>query len=266
MRREAVVKGYFYPSSKDKILKMFGEWSLPSEDKNNSFIAIVPHAGYVYSGEIAFKTLSQMALKKRIILMGPNHTGFGQRVSIYPKGSWETPFGDIEIDGDLVNELVGAGFKTDTLAHMKEHSLEVIVPMVKYLKNDCKIVPITISYLRYDECEIVAEKMFEVISRYAEEINILISSDFNHFEDENTTHKKDELAIRAILDLDPKGLYDVVRDNDISMCGVIPATIGLLLSKKMGVSDAKLLMHRTSGAVSGDYDRVVGYAGILINK
>ncbi len=266
MRREAVVKGYFYPSSRDKIIKMFGEWNSPAENRYNSLMAIVPHAGYIYSGEIAFKTLTQMVLKKRIILMGPNHTGFGQRVSIYPEGSWETPFGDIEIDGDLVGELVGAGFKTDTLAHMKEHSLEVILPMIKYLKNDCKIVPITISYLRYDECEVVAEKMYEVIKHYADDITILVSSDFNHFEDENTTHKKDELAIKAILELNPKGLYDVVKDKDISMCGVIPATIGLLLVKKMGAREAKLFMHRTSGAVSGDYDRVVGYAGILINK
>jgi len=264
MRREAVVKDYFYPSSKSKLLDTFTKWGCSYIPKKDCFAAIVPHAGYIYSGEIAFKTLSSVNLRDRIVLMGPNHTGFGQRVSVYPTGSWETPFGDVEIDGQLVDKLVSKGFNTDTLAHMREHSLEVIVPIIKYLDPKCKILPITISFLRYDEVVVVAKKILEAFKELKDEIFFVISSDFNHFENEEITMFKDKLAIDAIMRLDPEALYNTVKENDISMCGVIPTAVALIVAKEMGVKGADLLFHSTSGAVTGDYDKVVGYAGILI--
>lgn len=265
MRREAVVKDYFYPSDKGVLKKLFHSWGQVDTAKKDALVSIVPHAGYIYSGEVAFRVLSAINIKRRVILMGPNHTGFGQRVSIYPGGSWETPFGDIDIDEELVERFVNVGLKTDTLAHLKEHSLEVILPILKYLNENCKIVPITISYLRYDECMMVAEKILNVVNYFKDEVTFVISSDFNHFEDEKTTLLKDKYAIDAILRLDPEGLYNVVRDKDISMCGVIPSTIGLIVAKNLGAQKGELLIHTTSGRVSGDYDRVVGYAGIVIS-
>ncbi|MCX8084132.1 MAG: AmmeMemoRadiSam system protein B [Calditerrivibrio sp.] len=263
MYREAVVKNYFYPSDPKKLANMFTNWQRGSSKKDVA-ICIVPHAGYVFSGEVAFQTLSNISLKKRIILMGPNHTGFGQRVSIYPAGSWETPFGNIDTDTEIIERLISKGFKTDTLAHLKEHSLEVITPMLKYLRNDITITPITIAHLSLEECKTVAEKIYEAIEDILNEITFVISSDFNHFEDEKTTIQKDNLAIKEILNLAPENLYNTIKSNEISMCGFIPTTIALYIAKKLNITNAELLKHTTSAAVSGDYDRVVGYAGIIL--
>ncbi|MEF3254940.1 MAG: AmmeMemoRadiSam system protein B [Deferribacterales bacterium] len=262
MYREAVVSGYFYPDNAIQLKKFFNQYI--SSSKDNAKIVIAPHAGYIYSGETAFKTLSSVNIPETVILLGPNHTGFGRKVSIYPEGEWETPFGDIIIDEDLIKTVISNGLTTDNMAHIKEHSLEVFMPMLKFLNNSVKVVPITLMHLSFSECQIVAEKLYNTIYKNIEKILLLVSTDFNHFENEDITQKKDMIAINEILMLDPEGLYNVVKDYNISMCGVIPCTIALLLAKKLNLTKAVLVEHTTSGKKSGDYSSVVGYAGIKI--
>ncbi|MCA1927410.1 MAG: AmmeMemoRadiSam system protein B [Calditerrivibrio sp.] len=263
MFRKAVVGGYFYPESPSELKKIFSRWS-SVEVRDNPKMLIVPHAGYIYSGEVAWITFSSSNIPEKILLLGPNHTGFGSRVSVYPAGFWETPFGDISVDEGLVNNLLKNGLNTDMLAHMKEHSLEVLIPMIKYLNNSTSIVPIAFMNLSYEDCEKVAEKIYNGIMDHLDGILLVVSSDFNHFENEEVTNRKDQLAISRILDLDPSGLYEDVLRYDISMCGVVPCTVGLLIAQKIGCKKGVLLKHTTSGKMSGDYDRVVGYAGIKI--
>jgi predicted class III extradiol MEMO1 family dioxygenase len=98
-----------------------------------------------------------------------------------------------------------------------------------------------------------------------EAIGILASSDLNHYEDQQETLRKDQIAIDAVLALDPKELWRVVGEYDISMCGFIPTTAMLIAAKQLGATRAELIKHATSGDINRDYSHVVGYASILIS-
>lgn len=263
MFRKAVVSGYFYPESPSELEKFFSK-SYPAEVRDNPKMLISPHAGYIYSGEIAWKTLSSSNLPSKILLMGPNHTGLGAMVSVYPSGSWETPFGNLCVDSEIIDSLSKNGLNIDILAHIREHSLEVLAPMIKYLNGSASIVPITFMNISYEDCKRVAEKIYDGIKGVLDDLILIVSTDFNHFENEEVTNRKDQLAIKRILDLDHLGLYEDVKKYNISMCGVIPCTVGLLIAEKIGCKKGVLIEHATSAKSSGDYDRVVGYAGIKI--
>lgn len=264
MRREATVKGVFYPSSADKLKAFFDGFEYSPNEKKNVKAVIVPHAGYIYSGKTAMNTLSCINIPDTVIMLGPNHTGLGSNVAVYPKGDWETPLGDVPIAGDIVMELMESHiFQRDTLAHIKEHSLEVIVPMLKYLNPNVSVVPITIKHMGYDSCEETARMLYKVVGD-RDDVLVLVSSDFNHYENSEITEKKDLLAINKILEMDAEGLVHVVSDENISMCGVIPSAVAVIFGKLCSKSSARLVEHTHSGYVSGDFDRCVGYAGIII--
>src|SRR5213075_3403398 len=105
----------------------------------------------------------------------------------------------------------------------------------------------------------------DVIRAENEPVAILASSDLNHYEDQKSTLRKDQLAIDQVLALDPAELWRVVDESDISMCGFIPTTTMLIAANKLGATRSRLLKHATSGDVNGDYSHVVGYASILIS-
>ncbi|MDY6820205.1 MAG: AmmeMemoRadiSam system protein B [Deferribacterota bacterium] len=264
MYRELVVAGYFYPANKRELINFF-ENNRGDATHKDVKSAIVPHAGYVYSGKTAFKTLSSIDIPSTVILIGPNHTGLGERVSVYPEGSWASPFGDVVVNKGITEKLIDKELVFDDYyAHLREHSLEVVVPMLKYLRKDVEIVPITIKGLSLNECLVLAKKISTICMEYKGEILIVVSSDFNHYEDAEITDKKDMIAIECILNMDPVALYEKVNLNNITMCGYIPAVIALQGSKELGAKKAILIEHTHSGYVSGDYNQVVGYAGIVI--
>lgn len=264
MLRQASVAGYFYPSDKKEIKDFISAYAFEGE-KTVACAVLVPHAGYIYSGATAVKTLSKVKIPETVILIGPNHTGQGTKASVYPEGAWETPLGTSETDDDVIGKLCSTGFYTrDTKAHAREHSLEVIVPIIQYFNPNAKIVCITMKFLAYDDLKTASDSLKYAVGD--KNCLVIISSDFNHFENERITEKKDALAIDSLLKMDENSLYNKILDYNISMCGVIPACIGILYCKSYGAYDAQLIEHTHSGKVSGDNERVVGYAGIIIKK
>jgi len=262
MYRDAVVKGMFYPGDSGEI-KRFIERCKIDTARQEAKMVIVPHAGYVFSGATAVKTLSEISLPANVILMGPNHTGMGKNIAVYPSGRWETPLGDVEINDEIATKLVEQGFEADVSAHAREHSLEVQMPLLKYFRNDVKVVPITFKMISYETCKYAANVIYEVI-KGRKDILLIVSSDFNHFENLYVTNDKDSAAISKIMEMDDEGLLSVVVSKDISMCGVIPAVVGIQVVKKLGYSGVRLVEHTTSAEASGDTSKVVGYAGIIV--
>lgn len=264
MRRKTSVAGYFYPSEKEEIISFIQNNELHTE-KSSACAVIVPHAGYVYSGATAVRTLSQINIPDTVILIGPNHTGYGVSLSVWPEGEWETPLGDMKTDDEVIDRLCESGiFVRDTAAQVREHSLEVILPIIKYYNPQAKIVCIT---MKFASPEIFSEASDAInLAIDGKKILLVISSDFNHFENTSVTEKKDTLAIESLLKMDETTLYNRILDYNISMCGVIPACIGLIYCKTRGCNEAILVEHTNSGAASGDFDRVVGYAGIIFRK
>ena len=267
MIRQPIAAGKFYPASKKALYDEIESMSKSAgPDKKKALAVVSPHAGYMYSGRIACEVFSDVKITDSMIILGPNHTGIGQPFAVYGRGKWRTPLGDVSIDEDLSAAICenASILKNDPSAHMYEHSIEVQLPIIQYFKNDFKIVPIVLSEGDFQQYNQIADALAHSIKNTGKDILIAASSDMTHYEPQDKAKDKDKLAIDAILKLDEKLLYEVVKKHDISMCGYIPVIVMISAVKKLGAKSAKLVKYGTSGDIAGDYSSVVGYAGIII--
>ncbi|MFP3164228.1 MAG: AmmeMemoRadiSam system protein B [Acidianus sp.] len=277
MKRLPAVAGAFYEADpqelKDRIVWSFthpvGPGKLPTvpkeKGKRDNLFFIVPHAGYIYSGPVAAHSYYYLASEGKpdlVIILGPNHTGYGSYVSLWNKGCWETPLGDVKIDEEMAMELVKYSevIDIDEKAHLYEHSVEVQIPFLQFFfDSEIKIIPIVILYQTPEIAEYIAEGIYRLMQKHPEkDIVVLASSDMNHYDPYDITYKKDEMAIEKIEQLDYKGLYDVVENKDVTMCGYAPVMVAMILAKKFN-KKPYILKHATSGDTSGDKSSVVGY-------
>ena len=232
-------------------------------------IAIMaPHAGYMYSGAVAGAVYSRVQTPSRIIILGPNHTGMGVPLSIMRDGVWKTPLGDMEIDSDFADGLIqeDPSLEDDSLAHRYEHAVEVQLPFLQYFSSEpIRFTPIVIGTSNRETLERLGRAIATTVKRIGSPTLIVASSDMNHYESDDITRIKDARALEPILKRDPGALYETVRRERISMCGVGPATAMLVAANELGATRSELISYATSADVSGDYDRVVGYAGVIIS-
>ncbi|MBI4688278.1 MAG: AmmeMemoRadiSam system protein B [Nitrospirae bacterium] len=266
MIRKPAVAGQFYSGSPSGLLKEVQKYIEPSAQKVNALGVLSPHAGLMYSGAVAGAVYSRAAMPHTIVLIGPNHTGMGRTVSVMAEGRWEIPTGALRIDSLLARKIIEASdvIEEDDVAHLLEHSLEVQLPFILYFSRDVEIVPITMMTDSLSVCKAVGEAVAQAVKDAGYPVMIAASSDMTHYETDSSARAKDKKALGKILNLDPEGLYKTVRREGISMCGVIPAATMLYAVKKLEAKGAELVKYMTSGDVSGDYDHVVGYAGIII--
>jgi len=270
MNRQPAVAGHFYPGTAEALKRQVQEFIVPAE-KTRALGILSPHAGLIYSGRVAGAVYSSIDLPDTFVLIGPNHTGLGARVSIMCEGIWETPLGAVGIDEPLARSILSRSprIQEDSLAHLREHSLEVQLPFLQYFKKRFTIVPIQMLDTRLETCLEVGRAVGEAIKegmRDERPSNALIvaSSDMSHYESAASAKEKDFKAIQNILSLDPEGLHNTVKKHGITMCGYGPAVAMLTACKILGASEAKLVKYANSGEVSGDYEQVVGYAGIIV--
>ena len=266
--RRPAVAGQFYEGTPERLRAQVTRCldANPEPAAKEPFLgAVVPHAGLMYSGHVAGAFYRSAALPKRFLILCPNHTGLGHFAAINREGAWHTPLGDAPVDSALAEELMQRApmLAEDWKAHAREHSLEVQLPFLQQLVGEFSFVPICLATHNFALCEEIGGAIADVVR--GKEIGILASSDLNHYEDQQTTLRKDQLAIDEVVELDPRGLWDAVDEHDVSMCGFIPTTVMLVAAKKLGATRARLLKHATSGDVNGDYGHVVGYAAIAVS-
>lgn len=267
--RPPAVAGAFYEGNAPRLRAQIEECfaaNQPVKRREAVRAAVVPHAGLMYSGHVAAAVYAFAELPKRLIILCPNHTGVGHFAAINREGAWRTPFGDVPVDEPLADALMSRTplLRDDAAAHAREHSLEVQLPFLQHILRDFSFVPICLGAPRYAMCEEIGDAIAEVISAQTEPVAILASSDLNHYEDQDATLRKDQMAIDQIVAMNPRELWRVVDEADISMCGFIPTTTMLIAAKKLGATKARLLKHATSGDINRDYGHVVGYAGVVV--
>jgi len=277
-RRMPAVAGVFYPSSREALekelervfLHRLGPGRLPTRrfGEATAPALISPHAGYMYSGPIAAHAYIQLDGRRRIetaVILGPNHYGIGTPVSIYPDGEWVTPLGSVEVDRDLAMDIARSSdiFSLDEFSHSREHSIEVQVPFLQYVIGGVKIVPISLLDQSLQTCIKVGKALAEVL-RGRDDVMLIASTDFTHYEPHEEAVRRDGIALKIIENLDPEGLYDAITRYDISMCGYGGVAAVMQACRDLGAQRAEVLKYATSGDVTGEYDSVVGYAAVKI--
>lgn len=275
MVREPVAEG-FYPGNagllKLMLDRLFKDTEKTTDKKVTGLIA--PHAGYLYSGKTAAKVYSQ--IEKRydsVILLGPDHTGLAETVSISTE-PWKTPLGEIDIDRDLAEKIIKQSdiIIEDNNAHTYEHSIEVQLPFLQYQLKSLKIVPIIIptGNTGLEELQDIAD----TISKATEDKKILFiaSSDFTHFGKgyNFVPVEKDELEwvkntdkdiIKKITELDE--IQTINKAKETTMCGSVPIAVLIMIMRNKNIDRGTLIDYTTSYEVSKNRDAVVGYGGII---
>ena len=266
MMRAPAVAGRFYPADSAVLRADVTSYLSPPRHRICAIGCLAPHAGYIYSGQVAGSVFSRIEIPGRCIVLCPNHTGSGHPLALMDEGEWRTPLGNVPIDSELASALLAEfpALARDAAAHESEHAIEVELPFLQVVRPKVKFVPIAVGTSRLLLLEQLGEAIATVVREQKGPVLIIASSDMNHYEDDASTRIKDRKAIDKILALDPQGLHDTVINESISMCGFGPAVAMLVAAKKLGATRAELVQYATSGDANGERDRVVGYAGIVV--
>ena len=266
MLRFPAVAGQFYPGSESALRQMLAEMVPSVRDRKPALGVMSPHAGFIYSGQVAGKTLAGVQIPEEVIILGPNHHGFGHPAAVFDQGGWATPLADTPVAERLTALILEQCPMTaaDPTAHRSEHSLEVQLPILQFLSPGVRIAPICIGHLPLEVLLQMGEGLAAAIKAAGREVLIVASSDMTHFEPGEVARRKDHLAIDRVLALDPVGLYETVLSNRISMCGVLPTVVMLQAVRCLDAQRTELVDYTNSGDVTGDQSDVVGYAGIRI--
>ena len=274
--RKPAVSGMFYAGTARELEEQI-EWcykhklgpgDIPRVNSKGlrEIVAIVaPHAGYYYSGPVAahaYKELADDGIFDTAVILGPNHTGYGYPVSLWVGAGWNTPFGEVEINKELGQRLLGQVIKADETAHIHEHSIEVQLPWLQHLYKKVKIVPITMLAQDIETARMVGK----AISQAGDNLMIIASSDFTHYEPHSVAMERDGSVIEAIVALDEEELYRRCVSLNCTMCGYGPVASAIVAAKEMKAKKASLLKYATSGDTSGDFSRVVGYGSVVIQR
>jgi MEMO1 family protein len=266
--RLPAVAGRFYPDNSVDLTALVREYAKPQTDTKPQHLkaCLVPHAGYVFSGHVAGAVFSRIAFPQKIVILGVRHFPRGESLAILASGAWRTPLGDVPIDEELAAALRRECpiLREDRVAHSAEHSLEVQLPFLQVLSPGFSFVPLALGTVRFEDLVAVGEALARVLGANPG-VLLLTTSDLNHYESDATTRLKDKKAIDQILALNPRGLYDVCRNEGISMCGLGPAVAMLTALRALATKQAELVRYATSADVSGDTSSVVGYAGFTFS-
>lgn len=266
--RRSILAGSWYPGNpsvlRGDILRYVK--SVPDKDIQGDIKGlIVPHAGYVYSGQVAAYAYKLIQGKKydSVILIGPSHRVAFRGVSIYGRGAFETPLGQISVDENLVAQMthVSRIISDIPAAHAQEHSLEIQLPFLQVVLGNFSIVPLVMGDQTADVCREIADSIVKLaVNR---RILVVASSDLSHFHDDKKARQLDGIILRCIEDYDIEGLLENLNGDKAEACGGGPIAVTMMASKKMGARRSHLLNYANSGDVTGDKRSVVGYAAAV---
>lgn len=263
MTRKASFAGSFYPSGAKELNNVIDIFEAAFKDEKeeldiDSRIAIVPHAGYVYSGftaSLAYRVLARGGIK-RVVVIGPSHHRYFEGVQIGGFDAYETPLGDLKGDVELANTLISSFAGAHRYCFIeeghREHSTEVQFPFIAHYLGGCKILEVVYCSSSPNEVAPLIEHCLGL-----EECAVVISSDLSHYYSEEEAHKLDMNCLEGIAQMDSE-----LIDERCEACGKIGISALLCPAKKLGLKPT-ILDYRTSASASGDRDRVVGYVSAV---
>ena len=258
--RTCAVAGMFYPREPSHLEQLLEKFFAGVKPEGNPFGIVSPHAGYIYSGQVAATAFGTIppGFSGTFVVIGPSHRGYINCVSEVP---WETPLGVVDTDDEFIRSL---DIETDELSHRDEHSLEVQMPFIKYRFPRARIAPVMMGQQDYASAMRLAEKIRHAIRQTKRDFRIVASSDFSHYVPAAKAKSDDLWAIEPLVTLDTKEFYRRIAERRVTACGYGPITAMVSVCTGLGAKAAKLIRYATSGDVTGDNKEVVGYASIAV--
>ncbi|MDD1673848.1 MAG: AmmeMemoRadiSam system protein B [Methanomicrobiales archaeon] len=258
--RPSSVAGMFYPRDPDHLEQVLEKYY---RNKSTGFDAkgiVAPHAGYVYSGEVAATAYAAIpeSFAGTFVIIGPSHRGYLTCTSAIP---WETPLGLVDVDKEFVKAL---DIHIDEESHRTEHSIEVQLPFIKYRFPRAQIVPLMMGEQSSMSARNLAGQILSACAAISRDVRLVASSDFSHYIPHEIAKKQDLFAIEALQTLDVDEFYRRIEAEGVSACGYGPISSVALAAKAKGAREGRLLEYRTSGEITGEFDQVVGYGAIAV--
>jgi len=266
--RKSILAGSWYPGDpsilRSDIIRYIQ--NAPDQESAGDVVSIiVPHAGYIYSGQVAAHAYKLIQRKKydAVILIGPSHRVAFGGVSIYSEGAFATPLGRV-----LVHETLAGELKRLTRiiidfpdAHAQEHSLEIQIPFLQVTLGDFLLVPLVMG----DQSAATCHELADVIYQVAKDRHVLIvaSSDLSHFHDHKKARQLDGIVLKNIQEGDFEGLLENLAHDKTEACGGGPMAVAMMAAHKLGACHSLLLKYANSGDVTGDKSSVVGYTSAV---
>ncbi len=264
--RRAVVAGAFYERERDRLEQQLRDCfsGLAREPDDAIRGAVVPHAGYMYSGHVAASVYAKLPKAETFVILGVNHQGMGSPIAVSTE-RWTTPLGEVGVDDEFVQALPRRIIDIEETAHRYEHSIEVQLPFLQYTRTQpFRIVPISLGLIGIDTARELGEDLAATIAERNKRVIVLASSDFTHYEPDRIARANDGYVIEAIAELDVAKFYKRVYERNVTACGVDPIGVMLYTTKQLGATRGSVTKYETSGDITGDRRAVVGYGGIIV--
>jgi AmmeMemoRadiSam system protein B len=277
--RPPACAGSFYEASAEGLHQQIQSLLEPQASALSAIAMVCPHAGLMYSGNVAGAVYSRVLLPRIAILVGPNHTGHGPPLSVYAKGEWAIPGGALHVAEELAQALLStcADAVSDHLAHEYEHCLEVQIPFLLMRRPDIQILPIVVGVRDLGSCLALGQALAAVTKSCEDPPILIASTDMTHcgpgfgqspppgLTADAFARVQDRVALDALRTLDEHEFHRTIETQDITMCGYAATTAVLHAARSLGARNADVIRYATSAESSGDVKRVVGYAGVVIN-
>ena len=268
--RKPAVSGMFYPDNPAKLRKDIETYlghAVINDVEENVVGIVSPHAGYMYSGQVAaygFKTIAKKPYDV-VILIGPSHKVYFDGVALWDRGSFETPLGRVDIDEDIAQEIININgiIKANRDTHKEEHSLEVQLPFLQSVLDDFKIIPLVMGVQTTSTCKKLAQLLSDVFKNSTKRFLILCSTDLSHYYPSTKAKKLDSIIVGHLDTFNIPGMIQDIETGKTEACGAGPIIVTMMLSKTLGANYGKVLKYADSGDISGDKSGVVGYVSAV---
>jgi Predicted dioxygenase len=271
--RPAVAAGSFYPGNEGALSGMVANLLKNAENEAlPDIIGLVsPHAGYIYSGQVAACSYKQIEEKKyeSVIIIAPSHSEYFDFNSVFDGQAYRTPLGIVKVDTERALRLAAEGtyknyIRLSGFGHGHEHSLEVQLPFLQTVFENFKIVPVVMGSQNKKNIESLGNAIGDIFK--GENILIIASTDLSHYHDYNTAVTLDGSVIDYINSFETVRFADAVSSDEVEMCGGGPVAAVMIASKMLGADSSKVLCYKNSGDTSGDKSAVVGYLSAAFYK
>jgi len=269
--RESVIAGSWYPGDpkvlRGQVLQFLAEANPPPIE--GELVALIsPHAGYMYSGQVAAYAYKLLKGKRYdvVVIVAPSHRAYFRGASVYPRGGYRTPLGIVPVAERLTERLREVCPLVDYVpqAHAQEHSLEIQLPFLQVVLGEFELVPLVMGEHDFYTCEELAKAIVEVVK--GERALLVASTDLSHFHPYPQAVALDKVVLEHVEAFDPEGLSRDLKSGRCEACGGGPMVAVMLAAKALGASRAKVLKYANSGDVTGDRSSVVGYMAAAIYR